>query len=366
MVMQPFRTPTCAALSLAGLFTLGAIAHAQDADQGTPTRLTVLPVFGSAPETGFQYGATVARLFRRGPEATTRSSTDQLFVTYTAKHQLKAFLQRELWTRDNMWRFRARVEYTDFPLPYFGLGDDTPESAEEWYTSRGMLVQAFAQRRLRPSLYVSGGYRYTHTSIEDLEEDGVLVGGTVDGVEGGVVSLLIGNLIFDTRDNNFSARSGGLVDLQVAGATEATGSDFTFGRYTLDARRYRAVSGGHVLAGQVLVETTSGRPSFDQLVLVGADTHMRGYARGRYRDRNLAAVQAEFRSAYRGRWGGVLFAGGGVIAGSFGDLPSGRFIPTYGAGVRYMLFPAERSAIRVDFGLGRGASGLYVAFAEAF
>lgn len=356
-----------AALMVSGACSLVAVtAHAQAAADTTPTRVTVLPVFGSAPETGVQYGATVARLFRQGPAATTRSSTDQIFVTYTAKQQLKAFVQRELWTRDNVWRLRGRVEFTDYPLPYFGIGGDAPEAAEEWYTARAFLVQAFAQRQIRPSVFLSAGYRYTHTSVEDLEADGALINRGVDGADGGTISQLIGSVIYDSRDNPFAARAGRYLDLQVAGASEATGSDFTFGRYTLDARGYRGIGSGHVVAAQVLLETTSGRPSFDQLALVGADTHLRGYARGRYRDRHLASAQAEFRTAYWRRIGGVVFAGGGVIADQVGDLPEGRFIPTVGAGVRYMLFPAERSAIRVDFGVGRGSGGLYVAFAEAF
>ena len=352
-----------------GLCVLVAAApclRAQEAPPADPDRLTVLPVLGSAPETGVQYGATVGRLFRRGPASTTRTSMDLVFVAYTSKDQLKVFLQRELWTRENAWRLTGRLEYTDFPTPYFGVGDDAPEAAEEWYTARAWFLEASAQRKVRPALFVSGGYRVRRTTIEDLEPDGALAVGDIDGVEGGTISQVVGGLIYDTRDNTFAAHRGALIDLQVAGASRATGSDFTFGRYTLDARAYRALARGYVAAAQVFVEATSGRPSFDQLSLIGTDTHMRGYVRGRYRERNLAATQVELRTPYWKRLGVVAFAGGGVIADELGRLGSGRVLPTYGAGVRYLLFPAERSAIRVDFGVGRGSNGLYVSFAEAF
>ena len=174
---------------LAAVATLPASAAGSQpgADSLTAPRLVVLPVIGSAPETGAQYGLTALRVFRRGPESTTRASSEQAYVIWTAKHQFKAWVQREIWTAANRWRVRGRVEYLDFPLPFYGIGGDTRKSAEEWYTSRGISMLGFAQRKLATSLYASAGYRFVHTTLSDLEAGGALAGRAIEGSAGGNV-----------------------------------------------------------------------------------------------------------------------------------------------------------------------------------
>ena len=93
---------------------------------------------------------------------------------------------------------------------------------------------------------------------------------------------------------------------------------------------------------------------------------MRGYARGRYRDREVAAVQAEYRMPVAGRFGVAAFAGAGTVAPTMAKLPSGSVLPSFGGGVRWLLLPKQGTTVRVDYGVGKGSSGLYIAFNEAF
>jgi hypothetical protein len=65
------------------------------------------------------------------------------------------------------------------------------------------------------------------------------------------------------------------------------------------------------------LEWTVTHHSINWLSSVQGDI-MRGYARGRYRDRWLLAAQGEYRSPVRKRLGGVLFAGAGVSAPGLG------------------------------------------------
>src|SRR5678815_331621 len=75
------------------------------------TSIRVLPVIGSAPETGFVGGATALRVSSSESDSTTRPSTDQLYAAYTAKHQFSAFLATDRWTDGNRWGLSARLEY---------------------------------------------------------------------------------------------------------------------------------------------------------------------------------------------------------------------------------------------------------------
>jgi outer membrane protein assembly factor BamA len=362
-------------VTLAALLSVAVPVHAQtvrgdsangsgsDTTHARTTALRVLPVIGSAPETGFVGGATALRVTTSNKA--TRPSTDQLYAAYTAKQQFRAFVSTDRWSEGNRWGFNAQVEYQRFPQAYYGVGSETPESAEEWYEARSWIASVTTRRSIIRALYGQLGYRYSHTSIAETEDGGALARGNVLGSEGGVVSQLVGGAAWDSRDNLFAPRSGTFAQATVAHSGDVLGADYTFTRYTGDVRAYRRIGRG-VLAGQAYVEATSGAAPFDQLSLVGSGSVMRGYARGRYRDREVAAVQAEYRMPVAGRFGVAAFAGAGTVAPTMAKLPSGSVLPSFGGGVRWLLLPKQGTTVRVDYGVGKGSSGLYIAFNEAF
>lgn len=345
------------------------LATSPPADTARPrARTVVLPYVGSAPETGLQYGATLFRV-RQPADPVTRPSTAQLFANYTAKSQARAFAEVDRWTAHNTWRVTGRLEWQRFPLPYHGFGDDAPASAEEVYTPRGVLALATAQRRIRGPLYAFGGYRFQDFDIVETADDGVLRLGGVVGSRGGRVAQLQGGALWDSRDNVFAPYRGAFVQVTGSAAAAAVGSEFDFRRLVVDARRFLAVGERRVVAVQGVVETTGGEAPFDQVSLVGSSNYFRGYARGRFRDRHLASVQAEYRAPLIGRLGWAAFAGGGRVASRAGDLVGGdaRILPSYGLGARWLLFARSRGTVRVDYGRGADEqSGLYVALNEAF
>ena len=121
-----------------------------------------------------------------------------------------------------------------------------------------------------------------------------------------------------------------------------------------------------MVAAQLQYDAVSGRVPFDQLPMIGADTAMRGYPRGRYRDRQAVTAQVEIRSAHWRRSGVVLFAGAGSVGGRLPDLLQGPWRPTAGAGLRLLLIPADRAVARLDLAFGRGSFGVHIGLGEAF
>jgi outer membrane protein assembly factor BamA len=338
--------------------------QAPTAARGTSsTAVRILPVIGSAPETGFMGGATALRVSTR--DSATRPSTDQVYAAYTAKQQFRAFVSTDRWSSENQWGVNAQLEYLRFPQPYYGVGIDAPEGAEEWYEARSWIGGLTIRRRIARAVYAQLGFRYSDTKIGDFEEGGLVAAGDVLGSRGGAVSQLIAGGAWDTRDNLFAPTTGSFAHASVAHSDDAFGADHRFTRYTGDARRYWRLGRG-VLAGQAYVEATTGNVPFDQLALVGSGSVMRGYARGRFRDRDLAAAQIEYRAPIVGRLGAALFAGGGTVAPTIGKLGSSSVLPSFGGGARWLLLPKQGTTVRVDYGMGTGSSGLYIAFNEAF
>ena len=254
-------------------------------------------------------------------------------------------------------------------MPYYGIGDLAPQSAEEIYTPRGTIAYATIQRLIAGPLYAFAGYRWQDLTIVETEPNGVLRRGTVRGSRGGRIAQLQIGEMYDTRDDLFAPERGTFAQVTASAGVSSIGSDFGFSRYAADARRFMPLGASRVLALQAALEGTTGDAPFDQLSLVGNSDYLRGYVHGRFRDRYLAAAQAEYRAPLRGKWRWAAVAGGGRIAPRLNGLAGGdaRFLPTYGIGVRRMLFARSRSAIRVDYGRGTsGQTGLYVALNEAF
>jgi hypothetical protein len=362
----------------APLAALGAQPPADSVQAPAPAvRTVVLPVLGAAPETGLQYGATALRVWEPADGAT-RPTSVQLLGLLTAESQLRAVLDWDRWSAGNVWRVTGRAEWQRYPLPYFGVGDRAPDAAEEIYTPRGVLGFATVQRRLRGPLYAVGGWRYQSLAVVETDTAGVLRAGLVPGSRGSRVGQLQAGALLDTRDNIFASTRGAFVQLTASSAAPAFGSAFTFQRLQLDARRFVALGPRRVLAFQGVFEGTRGTAPLDQLSLTGSSSYLRGYVRGRFRDRHLLAAQAEYRAPWffglghrllaRERLGYALFAGGGTVAPTVGGLVrDARFLPSVGVGGRYLLLPRSGTTVRLDYAVGAaGQRGLYLNFNEAF
>ncbi len=342
------------------LLLTGALPAA--AQQAT-SNLLVLPAIGSAPETGLQFGAIVMRVDR--PAADARPTVNQAYFLLTAKHQYQFTVDHDGWSADGVWRHNAKLDFLDYPLPFYGEGANAPANAEEWFTSHTVQLQAKVQRRFADRWYAMAVLRALHTKIGDTKPGGVVASGTLRGAAGGTLVQPGVGLVHDTRDDVIATESGRYLEASFSVADKSIGSDFSTNRILIDGRAFRRVGRG-VLAAQAYAELNSRSPSFDQESLVGSGSVLRGYPRGRYRDHRLAAAQLEWRAPIWGPWRYAIFGGVGGIGLSTGNFGSVT-LPTYGGGLRFRPFKAERTLLRLDYARGRsGSSGIYISIDEAF
>jgi hypothetical protein len=135
----------------------------------------------------------------------------------------------------------------------------------------------------------------------------------------------------------------------------------------LDVRKYFSFSPAQVLGLEARVVLETGNPPFWAMSLLGGDSIMRGYYLGRYRDRNMICWQAEYRwTPAVWRLGAVGFLGFGEVADKVANFKLSDFKYSVGFGLRYILNKEQNINIRLDFGFGSGAFGVYVTGGEAF
>ncbi len=331
------------------------------------TSIIPFPFVFYTPETKFGFGGTVITMFRMS-QATGQdqpSSLSPIFV-YTQKKQIVAMLEAELFFGAGRYRLNADVGYSKFPNTIWGIGNDTPDELREDYVPRVVSANVQFQNRVAPGWYVGGRIEFARRTLIETDSTGLLRAGLLPGTDDG--RILSGGLLvtWDTRDNTINPRTGGYRQLRMSFNDSAFGSDYNYSRYSLDVRQYVSLSPGHVLALRGLGVASVGTQPFDVLPQLGGEEMLRGYYGGRYRDRNLVAIQGEYRAHVWKRFGVIGFVSAGRVSHELSEMDFNGFKPAAGLGLRFLLAPDEGLNLRADWGFGRGSSGFYLGLGEVF
>jgi outer membrane protein assembly factor BamA len=131
-------------------------------------------------------------------------------------------------------------------------------------------------------------------------------------------------------------------------------------------QKFWQVKRKHIIALQSKARYGFGQVPFLDMSNVGNDDMLRGYPKNRFRDANFLGTQVEYRFPLFWRFGGVAFAGAGDVFKEHRDLSMQDLKYSVGAGLRFVVNPAERLNIRLDYGYGKEGGYFYFVVAEAF
>ena len=369
-----FSSPLAAALRLIFVSFLALTAAAQDAPPGeTPpvkrSEFVILPVVYRTPETGWAGGVAgqfSIRFGQAGPQS--RPSSIQFALITTQNKQTIFTAKPEIYLLQENIVVAGTLEISRYPGYFYGVGPGTPDSAQELYTPRQTLLEIQAMHRLGAGGKLYGGLVFIHESYHFIYFDpaGQLIRGDIPGSSGGVFTGMGLGLRWDDRDNIFYPHRGRFWQIYAVRTGGWLGADYAFTRVKADLRQYASLWAGHVLALQLRFEAAAGSDvPFMALPKLGGDSLMRGYYAGRYRDRVMAAVQAEYRLPVFWRFDAVVFGGLGQVAPNLAALRAGATRTSVGAGLRLRVSD-EGTNLRMDVGWGHGSPGVYFTAGEAF
>ncbi len=222
------------------------------------------------------------------------------------------------------------------------------------------------RRNIVSSLYFGIRFDFDQTTIDDATGP-KLTSGKYVGERGGIASGIGPSIVWDSRDNQLYPRSGDYHQMAAVFFGPGLGSDFSFIRAFLDLRHYIGTLPGQVLAFNGYLGVTAGAPPFYLLQLLGGSSQLRGYYEGRFRDNEMALLQAEYRARLFWRVGGAAFFGVGQVAqriDQLGDPTNLR--PAGGAGLRFTVSEREGFSVSADLGVSENGVLPYVLFKEAF
>ncbi|MGZ5554421.1 MAG: BamA/TamA family outer membrane protein [Candidatus Aminicenantales bacterium] len=366
------RIVAMAALMAVGLCLRGPSATAaaeEPAVKPDPykARLLGLPFIYYSPETKLAFGVGSMLNFRAGRiKEEARTSSVWAFASYNLARQFNILIKPEIYVKGNSLIFNGGLQYQRAPQQFYGVGNATQSADGESFTPRTFEVRLGVKRRVSGGLFGGLDFDFERTTMEKVEPGGLLESGAIAGSRGGMIAGFGANLNWDTRDSVLFPLQGAFLQVSADAYGATAGSDFSYNRIELDLRKYWPLGTNRVLATQAYLVSMGGNVPFYKLALLGGESLLRGYYRGRFRDKGLLLFQAEFRALITKRIGVAGFAGLADVFPGFGDVGAGRLKFAAGSGIRYVINKRDGATVRLDLAWGQESFGLYITAREAF
>jgi len=327
-----------------------------------------IPIYN--PQLDFALGAIAMLTYPLDSEdrLSPPSSTSLFGLVASNESYMLGAGQRFYWDEDNN---RGTVGFAigHFNSDFYGTGDQTSADIAFPLGTTGVMMLAKYLRRVWNRLYLGGQYRYLHTdAVLEAPSEPPEELDTFTPIEESSRSSGAGALVeFDSRDNQFSATSGFYAPVATIFYAKALGGNVNHGAVEASVNWYRALHAKElILAARGNLQAAFGDTPEYLLPAIGKGADLRGYATGRYRDNIFMSAQAELRWYFWRGLGAVAFTGVGSTTSSVSQVFHGPVLPSYGAGIRYMLHRDERLVMRVDYGHGNEDGMFYFSVSEAF
>jgi outer membrane protein assembly factor BamA len=334
------------------------------------TGVFVLPLLYFTPDTRWAAGAAGVYYFKVPPSATNavhpRVSYIQFLADYTQNKQLDTWASWHVFTQDENYLLKGDLRYRDFPDRFYGLGNTSAISQKELYSYQLFVLKSLQLKKIKPGLFLGFDYELRHEYNFKLAANGQLASGALTGSNGGFGSALGLVSILDTRDNIINPYSGRYAEFSTYFFSPLLKSSFSFQTINVTYQQYWRLKPKHILAWQTKARLSFGEVPFLDLSTLGNDDILRGYPKNRFRDQHFFATQLEYRFPLFWRFGAVAFAGAGDVFGPSSSLSASNLKYSIGTGLRFVVDPAERLNIRLDYGYGREGGYFYFVVGESF
>jgi len=369
--------------SLAGPAFLDAV-EADDAEAGSPTsglpvdavpdvrddesKLTVqkgdfvvVPIPMSSPTfgTGLVVGAAYFYPQTEEQKASQPASLTGAAAVYTTNDSWAAGIGQQNYWGGDAWRFTGVGGYADFKFVLRDPATGGDGVGLDWIV-KGGFVQATLSRRIVKNWYTGLITRYLDVT-QDLAVSEEPPEGP--GFDSEIASAGVGvNLEFDTRDVPTNAYKGRRFNLKAIFSSADGIERSSYQSYSLRYRAYHQIKEPFVLAYDVNSCARAGDyPLWDSCPI-----NLRGFPLTDYLGTESITGQIEARWRVSSRWGFVAFAGAGHIGDSFSAQGDSEKVPSYGAGIRFMVLQSKRINLRLDYARSNDSEAWYFGVGEAF
>ncbi len=332
---------------------------------------------GYTPEAGFILGLGGLLTFSTNKSDTAlKRSSLPFIITYSTKGNLFISLPMHTYWFGDKLRISHDLWYKNQPDHYWGVGYEkgsTVPQGDSTTRYKAIMWQfaPYVVYKVIKDLYVGVPFNFNRMDASDLnplmKEDQYIL---EDGTE--ILSTGMGiGVKYDTRDLPENAWKGIFVGILGTFYGGYLGGNAKYNIFVMDYRQYATIGRkGSTLAWRLNGRITSKSTPWPNMSRIGGSKRLRGYFESRYRDYDALFTIIEYRRTFKkkngdlSKHGAVAWVGGGYVASDNLALDNVHLLPNYGFG--YRLEIQTRMNLRLDFGFGQDAFGVYFGFQEAF
>ncbi len=332
-------------------------------------KVLIFPIVALSAETSWVFGIANAYIFKTSKkDSTLRTSTMPSGLLYTLNDQILIALGANIFLPKEKYIIRFENSFSKFPDKFWGIGNETPEDAEESYTFTQFYINPAISRKVRRNLFLGLGIEYQsvfkirYDSGGNFEKDQVI--GIYNKTDYSVFGLSA-LITYDSRNHAYTPNRGSLFRVKFSNFNKNLASDYDFRSFDVDIRKFVQLKPQNILAFQAYGLFTFGDVPYRNLAILGGNMMMRGYYGGRYRDKMFIGAQAEYRFPVYWRFGAALFGSAGEVADNTSQFDFSKMHYAAGAGIRFAVLPRENLNLRFDVAYGNKVN-YYIVLAESF
>ncbi|MEZ9197457.1 BamA/TamA family outer membrane protein [Shewanella sp. 10N.286.54.B9] len=341
-------------------------------DDSKPIDMSYLPTAYYTPEKKFGVGLLMVGLYKTdGAKAEEQPSSLVLNSFVSMNNSYGVEVENMTFLNGGKQRLLLGLELHNEASVYYGQGieDGNVDANHHEFEEQVYSFKPTWMSEIAGNYFLGVGADFTYASADKLElvETGVPV--DVDStLPSNFSSGVVVTSIYDSRDYRLNATKGWL--FQIDAGLYQNSEYSTFSTYNLELANYIDLSSTSLLsaapgliAWQVQGKFTDGDVPWNMLPDLGGSSAMRGYIKGRYRDKQMMMGQVEYRLPIFQRYGMVFWGGVGSVADKVSDLNE-ELLTSYGTGFRFKL--KDNINLRLDIGVGENETNFYLNVNEVF
>ncbi len=299
-------------------------------------------------------------------EGAEKPTTFTSSVMVSTKKMLQVQVDAEVYMQQQR-NIIGKFEYFYMPDEYYGVGNRDKDSTLADYDYRSLLLTADLMQAFDNGWEVGLTLVASDYSFSDYEKTNAAVEKELDAACGWNNGLGLA-VVFDSRDDVLAPRTGWFFRFRGLGHGKIFGSDFGYGSFTLDGRRYIPIGEESTLALQAYWTGRTGTAPFYNLATFGGTRLGRAIPHNlKYVDNFAWLTQGEMRFPLFWRLGATGFLAAGNVSHKIFDKAFDDCHLMAGAGLRLKVFPSKNLKVRFDIGFSqRGDHAIYFNIKEAF
>lgn len=334
-------------------------------------RFLPTPIVYQTPETSWGFGLSTSYYFNTAKENTrakTRSSNLQFQGVRTLRQQTITQFISEIFTPEERYYIRSFIGYRDYLDQYFGIGNRSSSGDREDYRFKSWVISANIRKNIGNNHFIGFNTRFQRMYDIAALDSGDISRNLVNGSQPNRSFGFGPEWVYDNRDNVFAPRNGRFFLASLRYYPQWNSSWQGINTTQLESRWYFEGPKTSVFAFKGLfVQQFGPLPPFRELAQLGGDDNLRGYFKGRYRDRSMVELQSEYRFPIWWAFRGVVFCGVGQVGEQPTDWFNAPMRLSYGAGLRMVVNQKDRVTLRFDYArTGTGEAAIYIGYNEAF